>query len=135
GGARGAIRTWPRATGSVGGSGKRGGPDTGPRRWIYFEIDYDVPTGEVIRAVEAALHASPLAGVAHNPAPDCLLTEVRGAQQTLAVRYWLTDLQRLAEIDSAVRRRLTTALQRKGVAFSPPAQTVLLHPEGGRRAH
>src|SRR5262245_32883154 len=66
--------------------GKHGGPETRTRRWIYFEIDYDVPTGEVIRAVEAALHASPLAGVAHNPAPDCLLTEVRGAQQTLAVR-------------------------------------------------
>jgi len=115
--------------------GKHGGPETRTRRWIYFEIDYDVPTGEVIRAVEAALHASPLAGVARDPSPDCLLTDVRGAQQTLAVRYWLTDLRRLAEIDSAVRRRVTTALQRKGVAFSPPAQTVLLHAQdGGRRA-
>jgi small-conductance mechanosensitive channel len=115
--------------------GKHGGPETRTRRWIYFEIDYDVPSGEVIRAVESALHASPLAGVARDPSPDCLLTDVRGAQQTLAVRYWLTDLRRLAEIDSAVRRRVTTALQRKGVAFSPPAQTVLLHAQdGGRRA-
>jgi CRP-like cAMP-binding protein len=115
--------------------GKHGGPETRTRRWMYFEIDYDVPAGEVIRTVEAALHASPMAGVAHNPAPDCLLTDVRGAQQTLAVRYWLMDIRRLAEIDSAVRRRVSTALQRKGLAFSPPAQTVLLYPEdGGRRA-
>src|SRR5262249_7201797 len=115
--------------------GKHGGPETRTRRWMYFEIDYDVPAGGIIRTVEAALHASPLAGVARTPAPDCLLTDVRGAQQTLAVRYWLTDLRRLEEIDSAVRRRVTTALQRKGVAFSPPAQTVLLQAQdGGQRA-
>src|SRR5262249_11667258 len=115
--------------------GKHGGTEIRTRRWSDFEVGSGGPSGEVMRGVVAALRASPLAGVARDPAPDCLLTDVRGAQQTLAVRYWLTDLQRQAEIDSAVRRRVTTALQRKGVAFSPPAQTVLLHAQdGGRRA-
>src|SRR5262249_33770873 len=102
--------------------------------WSYFEVDYGVPSGEVMRGVVAALRASPLAGVARDPAPDCLLTDVRGAQQTLAVRYWLTDLQRQAEIDSAIRGRVTAALQRMGVESSSPTQTVLLHPQDRKLA-
>ena len=113
--------------------GKHGGAEIKTRRWIYFEVDYDIASGEVMRAVEDALRASPLAGVAREPAPDCLLTDVRGAQQTLAVRYWLTDLQRLNEIESNIRGRVTAALQRQGVRFSYPTQTVLLHEADGTR--
>lgn len=113
--------------------GKHGGTELKTRRWIHFEVDYGIPSGEVMRVVTAALRASPLRGVARDPAPDCLLTDVRGAQQTLAVRYWLKDLRGMSEIDSAVRGRVTAALQRMGVAFSYPTQTVLLHAEDGRR--
>src|SRR5262249_11267171 len=52
--------------------GKHGGTEIRTRRWSYFEVDYGIPSGEVMRGVVAALRASPLAGVAREPGPDCL---------------------------------------------------------------
>jgi len=102
------------------------------RRWIHFEIDHGVPTGDVIAAVEGSLRDNPVRDMAHLPAPDCVLIDLRSAWQTFAVRYWLKNLSEDAATDSAVRMRLIAALQRMGVGFSFPTQSVLLHPKDAR---
>lgn len=112
--------------------GKHGGRDVQTRRWIHFEVDHGVPTGEVIAAVEAALRGNPVRGMAVQPPADCVLTDLRSGWQTFAARYWLRNLAEDAACDSAVRARVIPALQRIGVGFSFPTHSVLLHPKDAR---
>jgi small-conductance mechanosensitive channel/CRP-like cAMP-binding protein len=109
--------------------GKHDGGERKTRRWVYFEIDHGVPTSDVIHAVETALHGNPFHGMALQPAPDCVLTDIRSAWQTFAVRYWLKDLMEDVSADSIVRARVIAALQRIGVGFSFPTQALMLHPQ------
>ena len=55
--------------------------DDGPpqwRRWIRFEAPGDVPPARVIDAVGEELRSAAIAGVAADPAPDCLLMGLDG---------------------------------------------------------
>ncbi len=112
--------------------GQNGGRERKTRRWVHFEIDHGIPTGDVIAAVEASLRANPVRGMALEPAPDCVLLDLRSAWQTIAVRYWLNDFRGDVAVDSAVRIRVIAALQRIGVGFSFPTHSVLLHPKDER---
>ncbi len=109
--------------------GKHGRRAIKRRRWIPFEIDHSEAAGEVMRAVETALRGNPVPGAAQDPVPDCVLTDLRGASQALAARYWLEDLREETAADSAVRTRIIAALQRIGVSFSFPTQDVRLYPK------
>jgi small-conductance mechanosensitive channel/CRP-like cAMP-binding protein len=109
--------------------GKHGREPRQTRRWIHFEIDHGVPTGDVIEAVCAALRESPVSGMSTHPEPDCVLLDLRSAWQTFALRYWLDDLADDFGTDSDVRTRIIAALQRIGVGFSFPTQSLLLHPK------
>jgi small-conductance mechanosensitive channel len=109
--------------------GKHGSAERASRRWIHFEIDHGVPTGDVIQAVETSLRSNPVHGMALDPPPDCVLVDLRGAWQTFAARYWLKDLKEDSTTDSVVRTRVIAALQRIGVGFSFPTQALLLHPK------
>ena len=109
--------------------GKHGAAERKTRRWIPFEVDHGVPTSDVIHAVETALHSNPVHGMALEPLPDCVLTDLRNSWQTFAVRYWLKDLAGDVTADSVVRARVIAALQRIGVGFSFPTQSLMLHPK------
>jgi len=112
--------------------GEHGSREIQSRRWIHFEIDHGVPAGDLIAAVETALRDNPVRNMAHLPAPDCVLIDLRSAWQKFAVRYWLKNFNEDDVTDSAVRMRLIAALQRIGVGFSFPTQSVLLHPKDAR---
>jgi len=109
--------------------GKHGNAQRKTRHWIHFEIDHGVPTGQVIETVEGALRESPVPGMAPEPEPDCILVDVRNASQTFAARFWLRDLEDDVGPDSVARFRISAALQRIGVGFSFPTQSLLLHPK------
>lgn len=94
------------------------------RRWIWFSVDLDVPTGQVIRAAEQALAAADVAGVARTPAPECVLMDVEHGWGRYALRYWLTDPMRDDGTDSAVRVHVLAALQRAGISLCLPAQVI-----------
>lgn len=107
--------------------GKHGGGERKTRRHLHFEVDHGVPSGDVVQAIEAALRESPVPGMAGVPHPACMLLDLRSAWQTFVVTYWLKDLAQDLAIDSGVRMRVITALQRLGVGFSFPTQSILLH--------
>jgi small-conductance mechanosensitive channel/CRP-like cAMP-binding protein len=97
--------------------------DDGPpqwRRWIRFEAPGDVPPARVIDAVGEELRSAAIAGVAADPAPDCLLMGLDGGLCQYAVRYWLTDLLRDDGTDSRVRVHVHAALRRAGIALALP---------------
>ncbi|HUS63924.1 MAG TPA: mechanosensitive ion channel family protein [Kofleriaceae bacterium] len=113
--------------------GRRHGQPVQWRRWVHFQVDYRHSPTDVIRTVEDALRRAPIASVAAEPAPDCLLYDVRGSFHTFAVRYYLTDLQRDDPIDSVVRTRIFFALRRAGVPLTMPAAAVFLTNESEER--
>ncbi len=96
------------------------------RRWIYFEIDHGVPSNDVIASVEVALREHVIPAVAEDPAPDCVVMDLRNAWQLFAVRYCLTDMVKDYLTDSAVRTRIIAALGREGISFSFPTQQLML---------
>ena len=106
--------------------GRRTGESIQSRRWVYFNVDFRRSPTEVIRIVEAALLAEALDSVAANPKPHCIVTSFTESWVSYAARYWLTDLARPDPVDSLVRTRIFSALQRAGIPLSIPAHAVFL---------
>ena len=114
--------------------GRRQGAPLQWRRWIHFNVDLRQPPPEVVRVVTEALDHLQLAGVAAEPAPDCVFRDVQPSFARYAVRYWLTDLERDLPTDSAVLTRVVFALQRAGIPLAVPEHSVLLTEQSDERA-
>jgi small-conductance mechanosensitive channel/CRP-like cAMP-binding protein len=112
--------------------GKRTGKPMQHRMWVYFNVDFRHPPGEVIDAVRRALHDSPIEGVADDPKPTVIAYDFakdgRDSFGYYAVRYWLTDLANDDPTSSRVRERIFTALRRAGIPMARPAQTLFVAP-------
>ena len=106
--------------------GRRQGEPTMLRRNIDFHVDFRTPPGDVIAAVRSSLMATPVPNMSSEPAPQVLFHGVRESTALYRARYWLTDLAHDDTTDSEVRIRLYYALQRAGISFSIPAQTVFV---------
>src|SRR5450432_4724147 len=52
--------------------GKRSGKAVQHRMWVYFNVDFRFTPAEVIRAVNGAVQAAPIVGVAKEPQPHCI---------------------------------------------------------------
>lgn len=113
--------------------GQRSGAPRQRRQFIYFNVDFRYAPTSVIDTVETALRAEPIANVAQQPAPHCIVTEFKESYLTYAARYWLTDLAATEMVDSVVRARIYFALRRAGVPLSIPAQTVFVTAEDEAR--
>lgn len=99
--------------------GRRTGQPVQWRRWIWFNVDMDIPQPRVIRTVEDAVRQSEIANVASEPAPNCVLMEIGSTGYgRYALRYWLTDLAPDDPTDSAVRWHVLTAMRRSGLKIA-----------------
>jgi small-conductance mechanosensitive channel/CRP-like cAMP-binding protein len=105
--------------------GKREGEPLQHRMWVYFNVDFRFSPADVIRAVNEALQAAAIEGVAATPAPHAIVMDFakdnRDSFAYYAVRYWLTDLARDDPTSSRVRERIFTALKRAGIPLAVPA--------------
>jgi small-conductance mechanosensitive channel/CRP-like cAMP-binding protein len=113
--------------------GQRAGHPLAWRRWVYFNVDFRYAPTDVIGAVHEILRAAPLANVAAEPLPQCILIDFHESYCRYAVRYWLTDLAVDDPTDSLVRTRVYFALKRQGIPLSIPAQAVFLTEESQER--
>ncbi len=113
--------------------GRRHGEPLQLRRSVLFHIDFRHAPDTVISAVETALRRAPIPGVAQQPAPDCVLIDMRDSYSTFSARYYLTDLVRDAPVDSDVRARIFAVLQRAGIPLTMPAQAIFLTAESEER--
>ncbi|GAC1398525.1 MAG: mechanosensitive ion channel family protein [Pyrinomonadaceae bacterium] len=93
------------------------------RRWVHFNVDFRYAPSDVIDAVQNVLRSEPIANVALEPKPDCILVTYKESFAAYAVRYWLTDFTAPDPTDSAVRTRIYFALRRADIPLSIPAQT------------
>jgi small-conductance mechanosensitive channel/CRP-like cAMP-binding protein len=110
--------------------GKRDGAPLQHRMWVYFNVDFRFSPAEVMRAVNDALQAAPLAGAASEPKPHCICYDLakdsRDSYCYYAVRYWLTDIARDDPTSSIVRERIYAALKRAQIPLAIPAKTIFV---------
>ncbi|HZL57026.1 MAG TPA: mechanosensitive ion channel family protein, partial [Bryobacteraceae bacterium] len=85
------------------------------RRFIPFAMPYSLDPHDLIETVEFALRASPIPGIAADPAPRCIVKEMMPGHIAYAAVVWLArpgyDVQEI----SAVLTRIYFALHRAGI--------------------
>ncbi|HEX9444275.1 MAG TPA: mechanosensitive ion channel family protein, partial [Candidatus Binatia bacterium] len=113
--------------------GHREGQPRQQRRWVYFNVDFRFAPTEVMQAVETALCAERIPGVAAEPAPHCIVTDFKDSYATYAARYWVTDLAATDPTDSVVRTRVYAALRRAAIPLSIPARSLFITEESESR--
>lgn len=113
--------------------GKRTGKPLQHRMWVNFNVDFRFPPSQVIEAVQSALWAAPIEGIADDPKPNVICYDLakdgRDSFGTYAVRYWLTDLPNDDPTNSRVRTRVYAALRRSGIPLARPSQTLFMSAE------
>jgi small-conductance mechanosensitive channel/CRP-like cAMP-binding protein len=107
-------------------AGKRWQGGVQQRRSVYFDVEYSQPPAGVIDIVTAAVERG-VPGVAAEPKPDVVMTDIQGSACRYAVRYWLTRIDDGTAVDSVIRTRLMFALRRGGILLDPHATDVVLH--------
>lgn len=120
--------------------GKRQGQGVVQHRMTFhFAVDHRTAPHVVTEAVEQALRASPIEGVAVAPPPVCQLQDLardgRDHAANYLVRYWLQDLDRDDLAQSRVRMRVVAALARAQVPLAVPERLLRLsgEPDGAPR--
>jgi small-conductance mechanosensitive channel/CRP-like cAMP-binding protein len=113
--------------------GRRAGQPTQLRRKIQFDIDYRYSPTDVIRIVEEALRRAPIESVSSQPAPDCVVLDMRGSFSSYCVRYYLADLSRDDPVDTRVRTRIFFALRRASIPLNVPAHAIFMTSDSDER--
>ncbi len=113
--------------------GRRRGQSEQWRRWVWFNVAYNVPPARVIDVVEQALLRAAIPRVAAEPVPNCVMMDYAESAARYAVRYWLTDLAADDPTDSAVRLHIYAALQRAGISPALPEQYVHVEKESEKQ--
>ena len=104
-----------------------GAPGTGTwRRWIWFDVAYDVSPARVIQAVAEGTAEAEIPNVSRHPPPSCVAMAFEAGSVRYALRYWLIDPRDDDPTDSAVRCHLLATLQRNGWRIAIPDQSVHL---------
>jgi small-conductance mechanosensitive channel/CRP-like cAMP-binding protein len=103
------------------------------RRWIWFNVEYSAPPSRVVEAVENAIRAASIPGVAAAQPAQCVLMDFEHGYGRYALRYWLTDFARDDATDSEVRIHVLAALQRAGMRIAVPEFNIHTVKEGEKR--
>lgn len=90
------------------------------RRAIEFQVDLRFTPSSVIAAATEALLRQPIVGASPEPPPHVIMTGIRDGVGLYAARYWLTELERDLPVDSAVRMRVMTGLERAQLPIGIP---------------
>jgi CRP-like cAMP-binding protein/small-conductance mechanosensitive channel len=94
------------------------------RQLVPFTMPYEINPHEVIDTVEFALRASPLRGIAANPAPLCVMQEMLAGHIRYAAVVWLDKPGHDTTEISAVLTRICFALRRAGIPALGISQAV-----------
>jgi small-conductance mechanosensitive channel/CRP-like cAMP-binding protein len=99
------------------------------RHYIPFMMPHTVNSQELIDTVEFALRGSPISGVASDPAPSCVVSEITEDGIRYAAVVWLTRPGHTGGEVSAVLTRIGFALERAGIPFGDFSHTVEIKEE------
>ena len=116
-----------RSAVTVLGKTRAGGP-LKHRKLVTFQLPYDGHNpSDIMTAVERALAASPMEGIAENPPPRCVIVDFHQHHVQYGALVW-AERPGMEYLDiSGVRARISFALARAGAPLLSIAHTVELH--------
>ncbi len=94
------------------------------RRKVAFSAPYEVPPGQVERAIDGCL--SHIAGLTKTPSPHLWTDGFEDSGIRYQLVYFIDDFGRRQSIESEVRNRLWHALDRAGISMPYPIRDVRL---------
>lgn len=100
------------------------------RQFIPFRMPYSHNPQEVMDTVTEALRASPLAGVADDPKPVCVIEVLTENHIQYSIVVWMTEPGRDTIFASGVMNRVFFALLRAGIPPAPITNIVEIHQQG-----
>jgi len=99
------------------------------RHFVPFTMPYSRDPHELVATVEFALRTSPIAGVAAEPQPCCIVREMAPAHIAYAAVVWLSNPGHYVMETSAVLTRIYFALQRSGIPASEISTLLEIKPK------
>jgi small-conductance mechanosensitive channel/CRP-like cAMP-binding protein len=99
-------------------------PSPRHRVWVRAAFVYRHPPNDVRQALVEATKSTP--GVLADPMPDALVSDFGDHGVVYAVRFWIQDFARRAELEGEVRTRIWYAARRAGLEISYPARALQL---------
>ncbi|MCB1629184.1 MAG: cyclic nucleotide-binding domain-containing protein, partial [Xanthomonadales bacterium] len=103
------------------------------RRWLWFNVDLDVPPNKVLHVLEDSVRDCETPHVLLDPAPSAVLMEVGQGYARYALRYWLGEARPDDPTDSAVRINAMAALSRNQIGLAVVQEERLVIKENERR--
>ncbi|WP_233203216.1 mechanosensitive ion channel family protein [Chitinimonas sp. BJB300] len=104
------------------------------RRWVWFDIAWELPPAKVIAVIQNAILDGRIHGVSSEPPAQAILMETRDGVARYALRYWLTDFTADDTTDSQARAHVLTALVRYGIPLASSTQNVLMTKDNDKTA-
>lgn len=90
------------------------------RRWVWVNVDLDVPPARVCDVLQAAVTGARIPHVLAQPEPTAVLMDLVDGSGRYALRYWLDDPRLDDPTDSLVRSHLVAALARNNIRMAVP---------------
>ncbi|MBV1774217.1 mechanosensitive ion channel family protein [Burkholderiaceae bacterium DAT-1] len=90
----------------------------GWRRWVWFELNWNLPPLDVTGVLERAILDAQIQEIALEPPPQAVLMELKHGVARYALRYWLTNFMADDATDSRVRAHALAALRRHGMELT-----------------
>ncbi|CAG1021782.1 CRP-like cAMP-activated global transcriptional regulator [Patescibacteria group bacterium] len=115
--------------------GRRVGQPLKWRRWVYFEVDYQYSSTQVINIAQQAVRDGRIFNVSNMPEANCVIMDFTAHAIRYAVRYWLIDIEIDDATDSSVRLRIRAALQRAGIDMAYPRLNLHLTNQDDKYEH
>jgi small-conductance mechanosensitive channel/CRP-like cAMP-binding protein len=97
-------------------------PSSRHRIWLRVSFAYRHPPNEIRQVLIAAVRGAP--GVLAEPAVDCFPVDFGESGVVYAVRYWINDFSRRAEVEGEVRTRIWYAARRAGLEIPFPIRVM-----------
>jgi small-conductance mechanosensitive channel len=100
------------------------------RTLVKFRLGLEHRPTSIIKIIEKALRSSPIAGIAGDPQPECLVVEAQAHYMEYGIRVWVTTPGHADLPLSRVLSRAYFALERAGAPLVPiPAVLKLRRPK------
>ena len=99
-------------------------PSVNRRVWLKIGFHYRHPPNTVRSVLTESVRG--ISGVLTQPVPDCFPVEFSDSAVIYAVRFWVNNFERSAEIEGEALARIWYAAQRHGLEIPFPIRTLLM---------
>jgi len=101
------------------------------RRQLTFQVDYEFAPARVVQVITDALRRCEIPNVTQDPPPLCMCAEFQDSGILYRAIFFLKQIDKIGETDSAVLVTIYAALQRENMPIPFPQQVVEIKRRSG----